>query len=140
MEYKTYMQGLPYMDRLDYVSMMCNEQAYSLAIEKLLGIDIPLRAKYIRTMFAEITRLLNHILAVACHIMDLGATTPFLWLFEEREKVGVVKIDVGVVKIGMGVVKIDVGVVKIDVGVVKIDVGVPLQSCGEGRSRWDMWC
>ena len=89
MEYKTYMQGLPYMDRLDYVSMMANEQAYSLAIEKLLGIDIPLRAKYIRTMFAEITRLLNHILAVACHIMDVGATTPFLWWFEEREKVGV---------------------------------------------------
>ncbi len=89
MEYKTYIQGLPYMDRLDYVSMMCNEQAYSLAIEKLLGIDIPLRAKYIRTMFAEITRLLNHILAVTCHIMDIGATTPFLWLFEEREKVAV---------------------------------------------------
>lgn len=85
-EYKTYLQALPYMDRLDYVSMMCNEQAYSLAIEKLMGIDIPLRAKYIRTMFGEITRLLNHILAVACHIMDLGATTPFLWLFEEREK------------------------------------------------------
>jgi len=88
MEYKTYMQGLPYMDRLDYVSMMCNEQAYSLAIEKLVGVDIPPRAKYIRTMFAEITRLLNHILAITCHILDLGATTPFLWLFEEREKVG----------------------------------------------------
>lgn len=86
-EYKTYLQALPYMDRLDYVSMMCNEQAYSLAVEKLLGIDIPLRAKYIRTMFAEITRILNHILAIVCHIMDLGATTPFLWLFEEREKV-----------------------------------------------------
>ena len=75
------------MDRLDYVSMMCSEQAYSLAIERMMGIDIPLRAKYIRTMFAEITRLLNHILSVACHIMDLGATTPFLWWFEEREKV-----------------------------------------------------
>ncbi len=87
MEYKTYMQGLPYMDRLDYVSMMCNEQAYSLAIEKLVGVDIPLRAKFIRTMFGEITRILNHILAVTCHILDLGATTPFVWLFEEREKV-----------------------------------------------------
>lgn len=81
------MQGLPYMDRLDYVSMMCNEQAYSLAIEKLVGVDIPLRAKFIRTMFGEITRILNHILAVTCHILDLGATTPFVWLFEEREKV-----------------------------------------------------
>ncbi len=86
-EYKTYTQALPYFDRLDYVSMMCNEQAFSLAIEKLLGIDIPLRAKYIRTMFAEITRILNHCLAVACQIMDVGATTPFLWWFEEREKV-----------------------------------------------------
>ena len=87
MEYKTYLQGLPYFDRLDYVSMMINEQAYSLAIEKLLGVDIPLRAKYIRTMFGEITRILNHILAVACHAMDVGAVTPFLWWFEEREKV-----------------------------------------------------
>lgn len=86
MEYKTYIQGLPYFDRLDYVSMMCNEQAYSLVIERLMGIDIPLRAKYIRTMFAEITRVLNHVLAVACHAMDVGATTPFLWWFEEREK------------------------------------------------------
>jgi len=86
MEYKTYMQGLPYFDRLDYVSMMCNEQAYSLAIERLLGIDVPIRAKYIRTMFGEITRILNHILAVACHAMDVGAITPFLWWFEEREK------------------------------------------------------
>ena len=68
--------------------MMCNEQAFSLAIEKLLGIDVPIRAKYIRTMFAEITRILNHILAVSCHILDVGATTPFLWWFEEREKVG----------------------------------------------------
>ncbi len=67
--------------------MMCNEQAFSLAIENMLGIDIPLRAKYIRTMFAEITRLLNHIMAVAAHILDVGANTPFLWLFEEREKV-----------------------------------------------------
>ena len=89
MEYKTYIQGLPYFDRLDYVSMMCNEQAYSLAIENLMGIDIPIRAKYIRTMFGEITRVLNHVLAVACHAMDVGAVTPFLWWFEEREKVHV---------------------------------------------------
>ncbi len=81
------LKALPYFDRLDYVSMMCNEQAFSLAIENMLGIDIPLRAKYIRTMFAEITRLLNHIMAVAAHILDVGANTPFLWLFEEREKV-----------------------------------------------------
>ena len=80
-------QALPYFDRLDYVSMMCNEQCFSLAIENLLGVDIPLRAKYIRTMFAEITRILNHIMAVAAHILDVGANTPFLWLFEEREKV-----------------------------------------------------
>ncbi|CAI8011196.1 NADH dehydrogenase [ubiquinone] iron-sulfur protein 2, mitochondrial [Geodia barretti] len=85
-EYKTYMQGLPYFDRLDYMSMMCNEQAYSLAIEKLMGIDIPPRAKFIRTMFGEITRLLNHCLAVGAHILDLGATTPFVWVTEEREK------------------------------------------------------
>jgi len=86
MEYKTYIQGLPYMDRLDYVSMMCNEQAYSLAIEKLLGLEVPLRAKYIRTMFAELTRLLNHCLFLGCHILDVGAETPFMWIFEEREK------------------------------------------------------
>lgn len=80
-------QGLPYFDRLDYVSMMCNEQAYSLAIERLLGIDIPPRAKFIRTLFAEITRILNHCMAVGAHILDLGATTPFVWVTEEREKV-----------------------------------------------------
>lgn len=85
-EYKTYTQALPYFDRLDYVSMMCNEQCYSLAVEKLLGIDIPIRAKYIRTMFAEITRILNHLMALGSHILDVGAITPFLWLFEEREK------------------------------------------------------
>lgn len=85
-EYKTYTQALPYFDRLDYVSMMCNEQCYSLAIEKLLNIDVPLRAKYIRTLFAEITRLLNHIMAVGTHALDIGAMTPFFWLFEEREK------------------------------------------------------
>ncbi|XP_065844858.1 NADH-ubiquinone oxidoreductase 49 kDa subunit-like [Oscarella lobularis] len=85
-EYKTYTQALPYFDRLDYVSMMCNEQAYSLAVENLLGIDIPPRAKYIRTMFGEITRILNHIMAVCSHALDVGAMTPFFWLFEEREK------------------------------------------------------
>ncbi|CAB3368873.1 Hypothetical predicted protein [Cloeon dipterum] len=85
-EYKTYTQALPYFDRLDYVSMMCNEQCYSLAVEKLLNIDIPLRAKYIRTLFAEITRILNHIMAIGTHALDIGALTPFFWLFEEREK------------------------------------------------------
>lgn len=85
-EYKTYLQALPYFDRLDYVSMMAQEQCYSLAVEKLLKIEAPLRAKYIRTMFAEITRILNHLLAVGCHGMDVGALTPFLWAFEEREK------------------------------------------------------
>merc|ERR1712121_21672 len=86
MEYKTYMQGLPYFDRLDYVSMMCNEQAYSLAIEKLLNIDVPPRAKRIRVMFAEMTRILNHIMGIGTHILDVGGITPFFWLFEEREK------------------------------------------------------
>ncbi|XP_055714561.1 NADH-ubiquinone oxidoreductase 49 kDa subunit-like [Phlebotomus papatasi] len=85
-EYKTYTQALPYFDRLDYVSMMCNEQCYSLAVEKLLNIDVPLRAKYIRTLFGEITRILNHIMAVGTHALDIGALTPFFWLFEEREK------------------------------------------------------
>lgn len=85
-EYKTYLQALPYFDRLDYVSMMTNEQCYSLAVEKLLGITIPDRAKVIRTLFAELTRILNHIMAVTTHAMDVGAFTPLLWLFEEREK------------------------------------------------------
>nr|CAD7392430.1 unnamed protein product [Timema cristinae] len=85
-EYKTYTQALPYFDRLDYVSMMCNEQCYSLAVEKLLNIDIPRRAKYIRVLFGEITRILNHIMAVGTHALDIGALTPFFWLFEEREK------------------------------------------------------
>ena len=80
------MQALPYFDRLDYVSMMCNEQAYSLAVEKLLNIDVPLRAKYIRVMFAELTRILNHIMGIGTHILDVGGITPFFWLFEEREK------------------------------------------------------
>jgi NADH dehydrogenase (ubiquinone) Fe-S protein 2 len=85
-EFKTYLQALPYFDRLDYVSMMAQEHTYSLAIEKIGNIAIPERAKIIRTIFAEITRLLNHLLAVGCHAMDVGAMTPFLWAFEEREK------------------------------------------------------
>lgn len=85
-EYKTYLQALPYFDRLDYVSMMTNEQCFSLAVEKLLNIEIPERAKWIRTMFGEITRILNHLMSVTTHAMDVGALTPFLWGFEEREK------------------------------------------------------
>eukprot|EP00043_Microstomoeca_roanoka_P028848 m.19758 g.19758 ORF g.19758 m.19758 type:complete len:472 (-) comp8738_c0_seq1:238-1653(-) len=85
-EYKNYLQALPYFDRLDYVSMMCNEQAYSLAVEKLLNIEVPERGQYIRVLFGEITRILNHIMGVTTHALDVGALTPFLWLFEEREK------------------------------------------------------
>ena len=85
-EYKNYLQALPYFDRLDYVSMMCQEHAYSLAVEKLLNSQVPIRAQYIRVLFSEITRLLNHLLALTCHAMDVGALTPFLWGFEEREK------------------------------------------------------
>ena len=84
-EYKTYIQSLPYMDRLDYVSMMCNEHAYCLAIEKLLGLDVPLRAQYIRVMFDEITRVLNHLLWLGAHGLDIGAMTVFLYCFRERE-------------------------------------------------------
>ena len=85
-EYKTYLQALPYFDRLDYVSMMAQEHTYSLSVEKLMNTSIPLRAQYIRVLFLEITRILNHLLAVGCHAMDVGAMTPFLWAFEEREK------------------------------------------------------
>ena len=85
-EHKTYLQALPYFDRLDYVSPMCQEHAYSLAVEKLLGCEVPKRAQYIRVMFAEITRILNHILNVTTQALDIGAMTPLLWLFEEREK------------------------------------------------------
>jgi NADH dehydrogenase (ubiquinone) Fe-S protein 2 len=85
-ESKTYMQALPYFDRLDYVSMMTNELVFSLAVEKLLNVEVPLRSKYIRTMFGEITRVLNHCMSVLSHAMDVGALTPFLWGFEEREK------------------------------------------------------
>jgi NADH:ubiquinone oxidoreductase subunit D len=77
-EYKNYLQALPYFDRLDYVSMMAQEHAYSLAVEKLLMCDIPLRAKYLRILFCEITRILNHLLALTTHAMDVGAMTPFL--------------------------------------------------------------
>jgi NADH-quinone oxidoreductase subunit D len=84
-EYKTYLQSLPYMDRLDYVSMMSNEHAYCLAIEKLLGIDVPIRAQYIRVMFDEITRILNHLLWLGAHSLDVGAMTTFLYCFRERE-------------------------------------------------------
>ena len=85
-EYKTYLQAVPYFDRLDYVSPMCQEHSYALAVEKLLGCEIPLRAKYIRVLFSEITRILNHIMAVTTQALDVGAMTPLLWLFEEREK------------------------------------------------------
>lgn len=85
-EYKTYIQALPYFDRLDYVSMMAQEHGYCLAIENLLKCAVPLRAKFIRVIFSEITRILNHLLAVTTHALDVGALTPFLWGFEEREK------------------------------------------------------
>jgi NADH dehydrogenase I D subunit len=85
-EYKTYLQALPYFDRLDYVSMMAQEHAYSLCVESLAKLAIPVRAQYYRVMFLEITRILNHLLAVGCHAMDVGAMTPFMWAFEEREK------------------------------------------------------
>ena len=85
-EYKTYAQALPYFDRLDYVSMMTNEQVFALAVEKLLNIEVPIRGKYIRTLFGEITRILNHLMSILSHAMDVGALTPFLWGFEEREK------------------------------------------------------
>ena len=77
-EYKTYMQALPYFDRLDYVSMMAQEHAFSLAVEKLINCDVPVRAQYIRVIFLEITRILNHLLAITTHALDVGALTPFL--------------------------------------------------------------
>jgi len=85
-EYKTYLQAVPYFDRLDYVSPMCQEHAFALAVEKLLGIEAPPRAQYIRVLFAEITRILNHILNITTFALDVGAMTPLLWGFEEREK------------------------------------------------------
>jgi NADH-quinone oxidoreductase subunit D len=84
-ETRTYIQNVPYMDRLDYVSMMVNEHAYVMAIEKLMGIDVPVRAQYIRVMFDEITRILNHLLWLGAHALDVGAMTVFLYAFRERE-------------------------------------------------------
>jgi NADH-quinone oxidoreductase subunit D len=84
-ESKTYIQSLPYMDRLDYVSMMANEQAYCLTIEKMMGIDVPMRAQYIRVMFAEITRLLNHLMWLGAHGLDCGAMNVLIYAFRERE-------------------------------------------------------
>ncbi|MFA7349715.1 MAG: NADH-quinone oxidoreductase subunit D [Methylotenera sp.] len=84
-ENRTYLQSIPYMDRLDYVSMMSNEHAYVMAIEKMIGIDVPVRAQYIRVMFDEITRVLNHLLWLGAHALDVGAMTVFLYAFRERE-------------------------------------------------------
>ena len=85
-EQKTYTQAIPYFDRLDYVSPMCQEHAFALAVENLLNIEAPKRAQYIRVMFAEVTRILNHLLNIPAFAMDIGAATPMLWAFEEREK------------------------------------------------------
>src|SRR5256885_378123 len=85
-EYKTYLQALPYFDRLDYVSPMSQEHAFALGVEKLLGIEVPPRAKYIRVLFSEITRILNHLLNITTFALDVGAITPLLWGFEERER------------------------------------------------------
>ena len=84
-EHRTYLQNLPYMDRLDYVSMMCNEHAFVLSVERLLGIEVPIRAQYVRVMFDEITRILNHLLFLGTQALDLGAMTVFLYCFRERE-------------------------------------------------------
>jgi len=85
-EHKTYLQAIPYFDRLDYVSPMCQEHAFALAVEKLLGVAVPERGQYIRVLFSEITRLLNHLLNISAFALDVGAMTPLLWWFEEREK------------------------------------------------------
>ncbi len=84
-ENRTYLQSVPYMDRLDYVSMMSNEHAYVMAIEKMMGVDVPIRAQYIRVMFDEITRILNHLLWLGAHALDVGAMSVFLYAFRERE-------------------------------------------------------
>jgi NADH-quinone oxidoreductase subunit D len=86
-ETRTWIQNVPYMDRLDYVSMMANEHAYVMAIEKLLQVDVPLRAQYIRVMFDELTRLLNHLLWIGCHGLDVGAMAVFLYAFRDREDI-----------------------------------------------------
>jgi NADH-quinone oxidoreductase subunit D len=85
-EYKTYLQAVPYFDRLDYVSPMCQEHAFALAVEKLMGLEVPVRGQYIRVLFSEITRILNHLLNITTFAMDVGAMTPLLWGFEQREK------------------------------------------------------
>jgi NADH-quinone oxidoreductase subunit D len=85
-EYKTYLQAIPYFDRLDYVSPMCQEHAFALATEKLLGLEVPERGQYIRVLFSEITRILNHIMNLTTYALDVGAMTPLLWGFEERER------------------------------------------------------
>jgi NADH-quinone oxidoreductase subunit D len=85
-EYKTYLQAVPYFDRLDYVAPMNQEHAFALAVEKLLGLQVPERGQYIRVLYAEIGRILNHLLNIAAFALDIGAMTPFLWFFEEREK------------------------------------------------------
>ncbi len=84
-EYKTYLQALPYFDRLDYCSPLGMEHSYVLAIEKLLDLEVPARAQYLRTLFAELTRICNHMLNIGSHVMDVGAMTPNLWVFELRE-------------------------------------------------------
>ena len=84
-EHKTYLQAIPYFDRLDYVSPMCQEHCFALAVEKLLNCEVPKRAQYIRVLFSEVTRILNHILNITTQALDIGAMTPLLWLFEERE-------------------------------------------------------
>lgn len=84
-EHKTFLQALPYLDRLDYVSMLCNEHAYVMAIEKLLNIEVPIRAQYIRVMFVEITRILNHLMQIGAQALDIGAMAVFLYAFRERE-------------------------------------------------------
>ncbi|MGL9682128.1 MAG: NADH-quinone oxidoreductase subunit D [Wolbachia sp.] len=86
-EHKTYLQALPYFDRLDYVSPMSQEHAYSLCVEKLLQCEVPIRAKCLRVLFCELTRILNHLLNISSQALDVGAMTPLLWLFEEREKI-----------------------------------------------------
>jgi NADH dehydrogenase I D subunit len=85
-EYKTYLQALPYFDRLDYVSMLAQEHAFALVVEKALKCKVPTRVQYIRVIFCEITRILNHVMSITTHSLDVGAFTPLLWLFEEREK------------------------------------------------------
>ncbi len=86
-EHKTYLQAVPYFDRLDYVSPMCQEHAFALTVEKLLGCTVPKRAQYIRVIYSELTRILNHIMNITTFALDIGAMTPLLWLFEEREKI-----------------------------------------------------